>query len=69
MSFKYSFGTLEDAGGSCPGFCILILIWIWSLVFDTPMLQISGLYLEFEGEGRSMSFKYSFGTLEDAGGP
>ena len=26
-----------------------ILIWIWSLVFDTPMFQILLLYLDFEG--------------------
>ena len=30
MSFKSSFGTLEDAGGSWLGFDILILIWLWS---------------------------------------
>ena len=40
MSYESSSGALEDAGGSWPGFSILILIWIWSLVFDTPMLQI-----------------------------
>ena len=49
MSFKSSFGALEDAGGSWLGFCILILIWIWSLVFDTLMIQILALYLDFEG--------------------
>ena len=49
MSFKSSFGALEDAGGSWLGFGILILIWIWSLVFDTPMIQIWALYLDFEG--------------------
>ena len=27
----------------------MILIWIWSLVFDTPMIQIWALYLDFEG--------------------
>ena len=48
MSFKSSFGVLEDAGGSWLGFGILILIWIWSLVFDTPMIQIVALYLGFE---------------------
>ena len=31
------------------GFGILILIYIWSLVFDTPMFQILSLYLYFEG--------------------
>ena len=49
MSFKSSFGALEDAGGSCPGFGIFILIWIWSLVFDIPLIQILVLYLDFEG--------------------
>ena len=37
MSFKSSFGALQDAGGSWLKFCILILILIWSLVFDTPL--------------------------------
>ena len=27
-----------------------ILIWIWSLVFDTLMIQILALYLDFAGE-------------------
>merc|ERR1712081_5924 len=49
MSFKTSFGALEDAGASLLGFGILILIWIWSLVFDTPMIRIWALYLGFEG--------------------
>ena len=48
MFFKSSFGALEDAGGSWLGFGILILIWIWSLVFDTPMIQILALYLDFK---------------------
>ena len=26
----------------------MILIWIWSLVFDIPMIQILALYLDFE---------------------
>merc|ERR1711954_293590 len=49
MSFKSSLGAIEDAGGSCLGFGILILIWIGSLVFDIPMIQILALYLDFEG--------------------
>ena len=31
------------------GFGILILIWIWSLVFDTPMIWILAPYLDVEG--------------------
>ena len=31
------------------GFGILILIWIWSLVFDATMIRILTLYLYFEG--------------------
>ena len=27
----------------------MILIWIWSLVFDAPMIRILALYLDFEG--------------------
>ena len=49
MSFKSSFEALEDPGGSSLGFGILIIIWIWSLVFDTPICQILALYLDFEG--------------------
>merc|ERR1712112_265361 len=49
MSFKSLFGALEKTGGSCLGFGILILIWIWSLVFGTPICQILALYLDFEG--------------------
>merc|ERR1711954_366006 len=49
MSFKSSFGALEDAGGYWLCFGILILIWIWSLVFDIPMIPILALHLDFEG--------------------
>ena len=49
MSFKSWFGALEDSGGSWLGFGILILIWIWSLVFGTPIFWFSALYLDFEG--------------------
>ena len=38
-----------DDGCSWLGFGILILIWTWPLVFDTPMIQILPLYLDFEG--------------------
>ena len=48
MSFKSWFGALEDVGGSWLEFGILILIYIWSLVFDTPMFRILALYLDFE---------------------
>ena len=48
MSFKSSFWALGDAGGSLLGFGILILIWM-SLDFDTSMIQILALYLDFEG--------------------
>ena len=48
MSFKSSFGALEDAGGSWLRFGILIFLWIWSLVFDRTMIRILALYLDFE---------------------
>ena len=48
-SFRSWFGVLEDAGGFWLGFGILILIWMWSVVFDTSMIQIPALYLDFEG--------------------
>ena len=46
---KARFGDLEDAGGSWLGFGIFILIWIWSLVFNTSMTLILALYHDFEG--------------------
>ena len=49
ISFKSYYGALEDAGGYWLVFGILILIWIWSLVFDTTMNQILALYLDSEG--------------------
>ena len=68
MSFKSSFKALEDAEGSWMGFGILILIWIWSLAFDIPMLGILALYLVLKVQRTYMSFKSSFGALEEAGG-
>ena len=47
MSFKSSFGTLEDAGECWLGFGILIMILIWSVVFNTPMICILAFYIEF----------------------
>ena len=40
---------LEAAGGFWLGFGIVILIRIWSMVFDTIMIRILALYLDFEG--------------------
>ena len=66
-TFKSWFWALMEAGGSWWGFCILIFIWIWSLVFDTPILQRLSLYLHFEGAKNICSFKFWYGALEDAG--
>ena len=41
--------ALRDNRGFWLGFDNLILIWIWSLVFATPMFWILSLYLYFEG--------------------
>ena len=41
-------GALEDDEGSWLEFGMLRIIWIWSLVFDTPMIKILALYLDFE---------------------
>ena len=49
MSFKSQFGPLEVVRGSWLVFTIVILIWIWSLVFDTSMIWILAIYLDFEG--------------------
>ena len=61
MSFKSWFGALEDAEGSWLVFCILILSWIWSLIFDKPLLQILVLYLDFEGSKKFKEVPWSFG--------
>ena len=49
MSSKSGYGVLKDSGGYLLGFGILILILIWSLVFDTSIFRILALYLNFEG--------------------
>ena len=59
---------MEEAGGFWLGFGILILIRIWSLVFDTTIIQILLSTLILEVQRTSMSFKSLFGALEDAGG-
>ena len=59
LSFKSSFWALEDTGGSWLGFGISILIWILPLVFDTTMIQILALYLDFEG-AKSIHVLYVF---------
>ena len=41
MSSMPKFVTLEDDVGFWLGFGIFFLIWIWSLVFDTPIFQIA----------------------------
>ena len=53
MSCKSSFESLEGTWGSWLGICILILIWIWSLVFHTPMIRIWAFNLDFEGAKNS----------------
>ena len=82
MSINSLFQSLEDARDFWLWVGILILIWIWSMVFDTPIFQILASYLNFEGgknfhaheiwilnvQRTSMSFKSSFMALEDAGG-
>ena len=49
MCFKSWFGALVDSGCYWRGFSILILIWIWSLGFDTLMIQSWHFYFDFEG--------------------
>ena len=40
---------MEDNVGSWLGLGILILIWVWSMIFATTMIQITALYFDFEG--------------------
>ena len=49
MSFKSWYGALVGAGGSWLGFGNWVFIWIWSLVFFTPLIQILFLYVDFKG--------------------
>ena len=53
MSFKSWFGALLGAGGSWLEFDLLIWIWIWSLVFDTPVFLILNYYVDF-GDAKSI---------------
>ena len=62
-SFQFWRGASEVSGGSWLGFGILILIWIWSLVFDTAMVWMLALLI-FNVQRKSMSFKSAFGALE-----
>ena len=67
MSFKSWFGVLIGDGGFWLGFGILILIWIWSLFFGTPIIWILALYLDFESAKYIHVFKSSFWDWEDIG--
>ena len=49
------------------GFVILILIWIWSLVFDTPMSRILALCLDFESAKNIQVLLVLIWGLEGAG--
>ena len=68
MSFKSWFGASVGARCFWLGFSILISIWRWSLVFDTPRFLILALYLDFEVPRTSISFNSRFWALKDAGG-
>ena len=46
----------------------LILILIWSLVFDLPKFESLALYLDFEVEKEIHVLEVLIGTLEDSGG-
>ena len=61
-------GALEDDEGSWLEFGILRMIWIWSLVFDTTMIQILALYLDFEGAKNIHVLLVLIGALEDDDG-
>ena len=41
ISFKSSLRALEDAGGSLPGFGIMIMIWIYSDTLLVSFLKFS----------------------------
>ena len=67
MSSKFWFGTLEDVGGSWLWLGILILIYIWSLVFDKPILELWLSILILKGREHPCPLSPQFGlwrTLE-----
>ena len=82
MSFESPFGAFEDALSSWLGFGMLILVWIWSLVFYTPMFKFCLSWFSWCKEHPShfvsililkvqkipCFFKSWFRTLEDAVG-
>ena len=68
MSCKSSFEALEDVEGSWLGIGILILNWMCSLVFDTPMFWNWLSILILKVQRTSMSFKSWFGYLLGVGG-
>ena len=39
VSFKSLFEALDDPGGPWMDFGVLIMIWIWAMVFDTPIFN------------------------------
>ena len=49
LSIRSLFGALEDAGGFRTTYDYWTLIWICSLLFDTPIFWILALILDFEG--------------------
>ena len=61
MSFKSWFGALMGAGDSWLGFCILILVWIWSLIHPNSKIWLS--IWTFKVQRTSMSFMSLFGSL------
>ena len=66
ISFKSSFGDFDEAGVPWLGFGILLLIWIWSLVFDTPMSCTLAVYIDFEGATNICFLNVLIGALKDA---
>ena len=67
LSLKSWLGALDDTGGSWLRFGILILIWILSLVFNTPVIKMFALYLHLKVQRTSISIKCWFEALQDAG--
>ena len=60
MSFKSWFGASKDPGGSWLGFCILIMICIWSLVLIHPVFKFRLSIFISKVQRTSMYFKGPF---------
>ena len=68
ISLKSWFWASENCWNPWLGFWILIFIWIYSLIFYTPMIQLLAIYLDFEVAKNIHVLKVLIWALENAEG-